>query len=808
MEHDVVTFGQWLGQYRQSRHLSRADLAAQIGCAVVTLRKIEADERRPSREMAELLADHLAIPPPQRDVFIRVARGELPVGRLAVAPPRADAPTNLPYPTTALVGRAREVADVQAMLLRPEVRLLTLTGAPGVGKTRLALEAATALRRAFADGVFFVALAPLSDPGLVLATVAHALHVGTAGRQPLGERLGRYLRSRQILLVLDNFEHLLAAAPPLTGLLRAAPHLKLLVTSRATLELSGEHRLIVLPLAVPPAAGTLPRPLNVAAAQERYPAVDLFLARARAVNPDLALTAATLRAAGEICRRLDGLPLAIELVAARVALFTPQELLARLDGRFALLTSGARDLPARHMTLGRAIDWSYSLLSPAEQQVFRCLSVFAGGCTLEAAQAVCAGDGVGESDVERGITALVGGSLLQRQDGADGHSRFGLLETVAEYAGSRLAAGGEAATIRRRHAAYYLGLAEAAEQAWDQPAEWAWLHRLVAERDNLRAALRWALDAPDAAVALRLNAALFSFWTTCSALPEARRWIEAALAVPHPGPSPAFDAVQAKVLNVAGYVTAASGDPAQASAYFERGLALYRSLGDRRGTAWAIRGCAFAHMLRDEYPAAEQLGQESLRLCAGSSDTWGLAWSLYALAFLKLAQGDLAGARPALEEALVLLRRQDMPFGVFRALLALGDTQFEQGDVARAEARYREALELSRETPLLTMITIGLEGMGMVAATRGQPVRAARLWGAAEALREVTNERRWQVFQRPFDGVLAAARGRLEETIWLAAWAAGRILPAGQAVAEALEDADTFPGFDAQPLLGGADPFE
>jgi predicted ATPase/transcriptional regulator with XRE-family HTH domain len=806
MDH-AATFGGWLTQYRQALHLQRAELAARIGCAVVTLRKIEGDERRPSREMAERLADVLAILPPQRDVFIRVARGELPLTRLALPAPAAPGPTNLPAPTTALAGREREVTDIQTILSRPEVRLLTITGAPGVGKTRLALEAAHGLSAAFADGVFFVALAPLSDPKLVLVTIAHALHVGTSGGQILDERLGRYLRTRRVLLVLDNFEHLAAAAPQLSGLLGAAPYLKLLVTSRVALELSGEHRFTVLPLAVPPSADNLRQPLTVAQAQERYPAVDLFIQRAHAVNPNLILTEANLRAVGEICRHLDGLPLAIELAAARAALFTPQELLARLDDRFALLTSRARDLPARHMALGAAIEWSHSLLAANDQQLFRRLSVFVGGCTLTAAQEVCNDDSADGNDLVGGIAALVAGSLLQRQAGADGHSRYEMLETIREYAARQLVVSGESEALRRQHAAYYLRLAQAAERIWDGPAEWDWLTRLVAERDNLRAALRWALDTQDAALALRLNAALFSFWNLCSALPEARRWIGAALALPRPAskeaPAPDLDLLEAKVLNVAGYAAAGMAEYAQAAGYFDQGLALYRALDDSRGIAWSLRGRAFTHMLREEYAAAEQLYTESLRLCEARGDAWGHAWSLYALAFLQLAQGDLVAARPALEDALVLLNRQNMPFAVFRACLALGDTLFEAGDVAGAEARYREALLLSRETPLLTFITTGLEGLGMVAAAQEQPVHAARLWGAAAALREVTDEQRWPVFQRIYDRAVLAARAQLPTADWAAAWAAGRALPPAQAVAEALESGDPLPRLAEESLRVG-----
>ncbi len=791
MEHSI-SFGEWLTEYRQNLHLQRAELASRIGCATVTLRKIEMDERRPSRQLAEQLAAQLAIPPGQRPLFVRVARGELSVNQLPPPRPGSPGPTNLPHLTSTLTGRSREVEEIQSILIRPEVRLLTLTGAPGIGKTRLALEAATALQGEFPDGVSFVTLGPLTDPGLVLAAMAHALQLGTAGRQPLLERLERHLRNRRTLLVLDNFEHLLAAAPQLTQLLKATSHLKLLVTSRIALELSGEHRLIVLPLAVPPALENRRLTLTAAQLQERYSAVDLFIKRARAVKPGLVLNDAAVAVIGEICRKLDGLPLAIEFVAARAANFTPQELLAQLVNHFPLKAGGTRDLPLRHLSLWHALDWSYSLLSPDDQQLLQKLSVFLGGCTLEAIRAVCESGPNDTGPIFDRITTLLNNSLLQQQEGDGGNSRFEMFETVREYALSQLNASGEAQMVQQRHAAYYLGLAQAAEKEWDGPAEWEWLRRLIQVRDNLRAALRWAIDTPDVEVALKLNAALFSFWTTCSSLSEARNWLEAALALPRPDDAPELITVEAKVLNVAGYVAAETFDNETSYRYFERALALYRKLNDRRGIAWSIRGCAFVEMQRDEYEAAGNLLNESLKVCESSRDEWGLAWSMYALAFLKLAQGDLPASQTSLEEALAQLRRQNMLFGIFRALLALGYTIFEQGDVSGAAQLFREALLLNRETPLLTIISYGLEGLGAVLAEQGLVLQAARLWGAAETMREVTGQRRLPVFQRTYDRVLSAATSKVGASEWATAWAAGRTLTAGQALSVGLEmDATT-----------------
>ncbi len=785
VEHDA-SFGAWLTERRQRLHLQRTELAARIGCAVVTLRKIEADERRPSRQVAELLAEHLGLPADQRDLFVRVARGELRVELLDEARPQPGAPPTLPRPMTALAGRDGEVEAASELLLRPAVRLLTLLGPPGVGKSRLALEVAAECVSGFADGVVYVDFTALGGAELVLPTVARALGVATTDRQTLGAHLGRYLQGRQLLLVLDNVEHVLQAAPQLGQLLAVAPRLKLLITSRVALELTGEHRFTVLPLLVPPPIDARSRTLSARETQARYPAVALFVQRAQAVSPGFVLADATASAVGEICRRLDGLPLAIELAAARVGLFSPAELLVQLEDRFTLLTSRARDLPERHLSLRQALGWSYGLLAPAEQRLLRRLSVFVGACSLEAAATVC-GEGPGDQQVFEGISALMTSSLLQRREGEDGRTRFGMLETVYAFAREQLAASDEVALMQQRHASYYLGLAEAAGRAWDRPEEWQLMRRLVAVRDNLRAALRWAIDRGDAELALRLNSGLFTFWTTCSDLSEAHDAVVAALALPLPAEKPDLAAVAAHVHCLAGYLAAELGEFQQATARIERGLARYRELGDERMVLWAIRSLAFVAMLTGDIVAAERGYTESLQRCAANGDAWGLAWSRYTLAFLRLAQGDLARARPALEDALIELRRQQMTFGVFRTLLALGYTRFEQGDVAGAEALFREGLAMSRAMPMQAYITIGLEGMGLVAAAQGLPAEAARLWGATEALREATGERRWPVFQAAYERMVAACRLELSAGEWQAAWTAGRELSAAAAVAAMME---------------------
>ncbi len=413
-------------------------------------------------------------------------------------------PNNLPAQRTPLIGREREVEAVMGLLRRDDVGLVTLTGVGGIGKTRLSQQVAANLLDDFPDGVFFVELAPIADPALAASTIATMIGVKQVNGQPLGQSLQAYLREKHLLLVLDNFEQVIAAALLVADLLSAAAHLKVLVTSRTPLHLYGEHEFPVTPLAVPD-RNVLP-PLEDLT---QYDAVRLFVERAQAVKPDFQVTHAMARAVAEICYRLDGLPLAIELAAARVKLFSPQALLGRLDHRLTILTGGARDLTPRQQTLRGAIDWSYRLLGADEQRLFARLGVFVGGCTVDAADTVSRAAGDLPGDVLDGLLALVDQSLVQEQEGVEGEPRFTMLETIREYAMEQLARSGETATIRRAHAAYFLALAEAAEpQLVGGPQQAPSLKRLAVEQDNLRAALQWALEARETELGLRLGIAL------------------------------------------------------------------------------------------------------------------------------------------------------------------------------------------------------------------------------------------------------------------------------------------------------------
>jgi predicted ATPase/DNA-binding CsgD family transcriptional regulator len=607
--------------------------------------------------------------------------------------PRQRGLDMLPTPLTPLIGREQEVAAVCALLRHSQLHLLTLTGPGGIGKTRLAVQVAPILLDNFADGICFVSLAPLSDPSLVVPTIAQALGIQKSGAQPQLDLLKTFLQDKQLLLLLDNFEHVLLAAPRLTDLLGACPSVKMLVTSRAVLRLSGEQQFPVPPLALPNLA-QLPGPEALSA----YAAVALFLQRVQAVQPAFELTAANDHIVAEICVRLDGLPLAIELAAARIKLFPPQALLKRLSHRLTVLTGGAQDAPVRQQTLRNTLQWSYDLLSPQEQRLFRRLSVFVGGCTLEALEAICSSlDDTGATiQIVDAVASLIDKNLLQPTEQEGEEPRFLLLETMREYGLECLATNGETEATRHAHAAYYVQLAEAGPNGFGVQ-EQVWLGRLEREHDNLRVAMNWLLERTEAResseLVLRLGAALWWFWLMRGHRHEGWNFLERALA----GSEAGAELVRARALWAAGNLAAWLGYFEQGETLCQQSLELSRQIGDTAGMRHAGFHLGVVASAKGDFAAARSRFEESLVLSREAGDTFLLAWALVFLAGEALDQGEYARVRSTAEEGLALFREAGIKTGMASSLKTLAWGMFFQGDLPRARALAEESLTLERE---------------------------------------------------------------------------------------------------------------
>ena len=683
----------------------------------------------------------------------------------------------LPAPPTSFVGREREVAAVAALLRRDGVRLVTLTGPGGVGKTRLAVRVAEELAGAFPDGAAFVALAPVADPDLVAPTLAQALGVRDAGDRPLVERLGDALRDRALLLLLDNFEQVVEAAPLVAGLLAACPRLTVLVTSRTVLRLSGEHDVAVRPLGLPRAEGQ-----DSAEVIAMADSVRLFAARAQAARSDYALTDADAPAVAQLCRRLDGLPLAIELAAARVAHLPPTALLRRLEPRLPLLTGGPRDQPARLRTMRDAIAWSHDLLTPEEQALFRRLSVFAGGCTLEAAEAVAAAAGEHGIGVLDGLGSLVDKSLLRPEAGPDGEARFGMLETVREFGLERLAASGEEAGVRDRHAAWCLDLAERFRVgAWNQSELLAWLRRAEGEHDNLRAALAWLDRAGDGERLLRLAEALHTLWYEHTHHAEGIGWLERALA----GAPAAPTEVRLRAVTALGFLLERLGRYERADAAHREELDLARELGDPGRTAWGLQGLGLLAVNQGRYDEGTPLVEAALAAFERAGDEVGVKMARYVMGIAAYGRGDVAAAVAHVEDVLARRRASGDTLGRAPSLDALALLRCEQGDDAGAAALLVEALPLWQEAENRSGLAEWLAAVARLAACRAQCPLAARLYGAAEALGEWSGAPLLLPPRSQYRRHLDALRAVLGADAFAEGWAVGRGLPLERAVGEA-----------------------
>ncbi len=701
MNHEL-SFGQWVKQRRKSLYLTQQDLAERTGCALSTIQKIEIGARLPSHQIVQLLAEHLELAPDERNAFLSLARPRSSSQPIALAGPvpAQDPVNNLPAPLTSLIGREWEVATLRALLARDDVRLLTISGPPGIGKTRLAIHTARAMAQDFADGVCFVPLAQVNDDGFLLAAIIRALGVVVLGRMPLIDQLKLCLAKKHMLLVLDNFEHLVKAGPLVADLLEAAPYSKAMVTSRALLQLYGEHEFVTPPLALPDPKH-LPPPADLAS----YAAIELFVQRARAARIDFGLTDQNANAIAQLCLRLDGLPLAIELAAARCKQLSPEMLLARLgnrsddrEGHFSVLTSTARNLSARQQTLQGAIEWSYRLLTPSEQRVFRYLGVFGGGCTLEALADIIKRTWFSASDNQQFVQdwllntlhALVNQSLVVATTTNDGSTRFSLLELIRDYALQQLLQSGEIDRVHQAHAEYFLAMAETTDIASKTIVGGDVWAPLLNDQDNLRAALRWTMK-HDADTGLALANALTDYWgVSLGFYSEARHWLERGLALAKPEPTRRY-ASAAKSL---GAIAWQQGDLADAQHWLDESVACWRVIGDERELGIALQFLALISYDHYAYERAQVQAQEAVSLLRARQDPTWLAIALSALGITLSALGEFATAREVLEECKALFVQQGNEWGVALALLGLVDFPYMEGDFAKARRYMEEALRI------------------------------------------------------------------------------------------------------------------
>ncbi len=701
------------------------------------------------------------------------------------------APTNLQIPLTPLIGRENERDAVTTFLLRKDVRLLTLTGPGGVGKTRLALQVAADLVDKFSDGVFFVPLASINDPKLVLPTIsgtlglreehgrspfdASATIAPKATERPLAALLENYLREKHVLLVLDNLEHLLTSGPQIIELLASCRKLKVLVTSRSTLNVRGEQEFSVPPLALPDL-----RRVTAAKTVLQYAAALLFFQRALAVNPDFKLMDKDAKTVAEICVRLDGLPLALELAAARTRVLSAKALLARLESRLSLLTAGPRDLPARQQTLRDTIAWSYDLLTPGEKTLFRRLGIFAGGCTLDAAEKVCSREQDLGMELVDGLQSLVDKSLISRVD-MYSESQFMILHTIREFALERLEKSGEIKEIGRLHGHFFAEFARKAELELRGPQQAAWLERLERDNDNLREALRWFLQDGEADLCLEMAGSLWRYWWVRGRVAEGREWLSRALLK-----APKHTLARARALRGAGALAALQNDHAAARALHEESLAIYQELGDRLGISTALLQLGTITHDQGDYASARSLYEQSLAMKRELGDRLGTAMLLNNLGIVAQQQGDHTEAKSLFEQSLLIKRELGDNLGVAISLYYLARVACQQADYLKARTLCQESLVIERDLGDKIGIADCLEGLAEVACRMKLPKQAAQLFGAAEIIRETYGAPIFSMDRGQHERIVAEARGMLAPKESEAAWAEGRAMTLEEAIAYAL----------------------
>jgi predicted ATPase/transcriptional regulator with XRE-family HTH domain len=839
----TISFGYWIRRQRKALDLTQQALAERVGCSLAAIKKIEGDERRPSRQIAERLADVLRVPADQREMFLEVARGLRPVDQLPLArEPTTSVPSetpkpfphNLPMQLTSFIGRERELDEVTHLL--SNTRLLTLTGPGGTGKTRLALHLGAEMLalKQFANGVWLVELAPLADPTLVAPTIAATLGVREQPRRSILDALTDYVRAKSMLLILDNCEHLIQACAQITeSLLHAAPRLKVVVTSREALGITGETAYRVPSLPLPD-----PRQLRDLDVLEQNECVHLFIDRAMAAHPSFRLKENNASAVASICQRLDGIPLAIELAAARTKVFPPEEIATRLDDRFRLLTGGSRTALERHQTLFALIEWSHNLLSEQERVLLRRLSVFTGGWSFDAVQSVC-GEGLG-NDVLDLLTHLVDKSLVAVEEETE-EARYRLPETIRQYARDKLYESGEAKQVRDRHLEFFIRFAETAEPKLRSAEQLEWLERLGTEHDNLRTALGWSLESSKTDRALELAGALSYFWELRGYFSEGQKWFDNALALDERDRSEKLAAGKyastheemarrAKALYGNGmFRFAMLSDPFTAHRMVEECCGLFRELGDKWWMAVALarvglmlhfegdlqtsrarleEGVSLAREMEDPWPlavclirlgdnlkgtdaaAARQILEEGVAVARSAGDRSVLSEGLHELGGLYAFEGDLTAAVSLEEEALAEARAMGSLVHKFLALFQLVTISCLQNDLVKAKGYCSEAWALGRDTGSPFAAVFALWGFGFVAIFSGHPGRGVRLLTAFEEFTRqhgvnfgVEGEPTFMVYKQ----ALEKARLQLDPVAFEAALQEGRTLTPEQAIALATE---------------------
>ena len=764
---ETYSFGSWVLRRRKALDLTRDELARQVGCATETIKKIERDERRPSRQIAELLANALAVPPEEQTLFLQVARGEHSVDRLhSVSKYLSPHPLrlhNLPAQSTSFIGRQDEIADLKARLDDPQIRLLTITGPGGIGKTRLALQVASHLVDTHPGGVWWVELASLSDPTLVPQTIISALGlIEQPGRPPLTV-LTEFFQDKDALLVLDNCEHLIQACAELTEtLLRACPGLHILATSREALSIPGEMLYLVPSL-------TTPDPAEIALdTLSQYEAVQLFVDRAQTTMPEFSITQDNAHSIVEVCHQLDGIPLALELAAARVKLLRVEEIAARLDNRFHLLTDGARTALPRHQTLQAMIDWSHDLLSERERVVLRRLSVFAGGWSLEAAESVCTDENIDVHEILDLLRQLVNKSIILSERKQGQKARYRMLEMIRHYAHDKLLASKELELLRDRHLRYFASLAVQISPLLQAPDQVIWLNQLDQELDNLRAALHWSVTA-NVELGLRLTTALLWFWYTRGQQVEIVSWLKQALAIEdhinEQENSAARILVRAKALSATGFLISylrTWREEDLETAFLEESIALFRKLEPEAqlDMAFAVRNLGRAAYYRADYDHALALTYESLALYQAACDESGMILCFVMLGRIASDRADYQHAETMFTEGLCLAEARGDTETIADTVGYLADVVFWQGDFKRAIELYEKCLSLSGEVGQMDRVVYVLFLLGEVALAQGDIEGAHKQFEAVQDFAISTGRLHGEACYYTFHGLGMVAQTR------------------------------------------------